>query len=280
MPNLSSQLSLYNLTLPFILVLGIPLAWLAVVTTTISLIVLQLRVSFVHLEIGIALAPYNVKRVLDIIQIDILRTKTRPPRANKPDFNWDTPIQTPPANLPRRARRYSSASATGLTPAHSAISLPLAQSIGPTRDFEGVGGWRLTPGVDDDEEDAWLRINSRLELPSESPRRHHKRSSTGGSFTGLGLAPQKLDITAAHFANAQSGAASPNMRRARQGSTTTLFGSEGYFAYAATGYGGKSGATTPSHVPRSAVDAAQRLSMASESTNSSKSSGLTMKPPG
>ncbi len=58
----------------------------------------------------------------------------------------------------------------------------LSQSVGPTRDFEGVGGWRLDKSSDDDDA-LWTGINSRLELPADHTRRHH-RSLTGGSMPG------------------------------------------------------------------------------------------------
>lgn len=61
--------------------------------------------------------------------------------------------------------------------------LGLSQSVGPTRDFEGVGGWRIGDPSDDDA--LWTNINSRLELPAHHERRH-KRSLTGGSAPGEG----------------------------------------------------------------------------------------------
>lgn len=61
----------------------------------------------------------------------------------------------------------------------------LSQSIGPTRDFEGVGGWRLVDNSTSDDDGLWTNINSRLELPAEHGnigRRHHHRSLTSGSL--------------------------------------------------------------------------------------------------
>lgn len=57
--------------------------------------------------------------------------------------------------------------------------LGLPQSVGPTRDYEGVGGWRL--GDDASDEETWKKFNAKLELPSDHAKRH-RRSATGGSI--------------------------------------------------------------------------------------------------
>jgi hypothetical protein len=58
----------------------------------------------------------------------------------------------------------------------------LLPSIGPERDFEGVGGWRLSG---DDE--TWTTINSRLELPDKQYHgRNHHRSPSGPTTPGEG----------------------------------------------------------------------------------------------
>ncbi|KAG8528549.1 uncharacterized protein KY384_007467 [Bacidia gigantensis] len=53
----------------------------------------------------------------------------------------------------------------------------------PTRDFEGVGGWRM-PGPDEDDV-LWTQMNSRLELPAagDDRYRHHRRSTTSSGLT-------------------------------------------------------------------------------------------------
>jgi hypothetical protein len=89
----------------------------------------------------------------------------------------------------RRASTASTASSqdTAVQSAHTSRFLKhknksLTALIGTselTRDFEGVGGWRV-PG-DDDEEALWMGINSRLQLPAETPTRRHARSLTGGA---------------------------------------------------------------------------------------------------
>ena len=86
--------------------------------------------------------------------------------------------------------------------------LGLSQSVGPTRDFEGVGGWRIGDASDD--EALWTNMNSRLELPAHHERRH-QRSLTG---------------------EAKFSSFSPEMNTARPRTPPThgsVFQSDGYF---------------------------------------------------
>ena len=57
----------------------------------------------------------------------------------------------------------------------------LNSTTGPDRDFEGVGGWKISDNSDN--EAIWMKINSRLELPIQNcdRRRRHHRSSTNGN---------------------------------------------------------------------------------------------------
>jgi hypothetical protein len=99
---------------------------------------------------------------------------------------------SPTRQRPRRTSTASTASSqdAALHSAHTSRLLKhknnsLTALIGTselTRDFEGVGGWRV-PG-DDDEEALWMGINSRLQLPAETPTRRHARSLTGGASPG------------------------------------------------------------------------------------------------
>jgi hypothetical protein len=68
------------------------------------------------------------------------------------------------------------------------VSLLGAGIQGPPRDFEGVGGWREAAD-DPAEEELWIGMNSRLELPAATPvrQRHHQRSLTGGSQRWSGV---------------------------------------------------------------------------------------------
>lgn len=71
---------------------------------------------------------------------------------------------------------------------HNGNNKPFAvvsSSLNLERDFEGVGGWRVT-GRHADYDDAWAQLNSRLELPLDTQRRHHHRSPSGGGTTTPG----------------------------------------------------------------------------------------------
>lgn len=92
----------------------------------------------------------------------------------------------------------------------------LSQSVGPTRDFEGVGGWRLDNNPSDDDA-LWTHFNSRLELPADHIRRHH-RSLTSGSTPG--------EMSRGH--GTFSPEAMMNTSRARTPPSTGI-GMEGYF---------------------------------------------------
>jgi hypothetical protein len=216
-------ISLYTLSLPLALLISIPLACFAVITTIIAASILTVRVTFVYLELGLAVIPQY-----------ILWTDNPHGRLSQRHSSQNVTFENSPATTPtieRRSRRLSNTSIIStLTPAASAVSLPLPRSVGLGRDFEGVGGWRLDQ--QSDEEQLWTKINSRLELPAESPRRyHHQRSLTGGSYSG----EQRERNQSPEFSMRRNGSFSPNTKRIR---TPTLArggftGLDGYFGMAA-----------------------------------------------
>lgn len=73
----------------------------------------------------------------------------------------------------------------GLHSGNQRDSFAMVSSLNMDRDFEGVGGWRVT-GKHADYDDAWAQLNSRLELPLDTQRRHHHRSPSGGGATTPG----------------------------------------------------------------------------------------------
>jgi len=148
----------------------------------------------------------------------------------------------------RRKRRSSSSSALSagsITPVAGENSLGLSQSVGAIRDYEGVGGWRLSELSDDDA--LWTKINSRLELPADHGRRHY-RSLTSGSISGDGK-------------RAASPEALMNTSRART-PPSTVFAGDGYFPQ-----------VLPSS-PRALKRTASALTGSSGSPGSSKGSSI------
>jgi len=162
----STQILLF----PFVLLFSIPVGVFATITTILAFSILSIRVTFVYIELVLAIIPhYLLGETTTKQEYDALKSKPSSPTL---------------ASSRRKKRRTSSNSITSpptgtITPENL---LGLSQSLGLARDFEGVGGWRLEKG--NDEEAIWTSLNSRLELPAEHGRRHHRRSLTSGSLPG------------------------------------------------------------------------------------------------
>ncbi|KAF2261329.1 hypothetical protein CC78DRAFT_359363 [Lojkania enalia] len=169
-PRLTSPL--YMLGPPLLLLVSIPLAAFAVVTTAFAVSTLAVRVSIVYFELSVAL----------------LHAYVFPPPP-KPTSKRASPPRTSPHRARHRRSSGSGSASQDLAPPNpprlrnkSTSSASFASLVGTselTRDFEGVGGWRV-PG-DDEEEALWMGMNSRLELPAAIPKRKHQRSLTSGS---------------------------------------------------------------------------------------------------
>lgn len=265
--------SLHIITLPLLITFSLPLAFLAFLTTTFAASILLLRLVLVHIELAIYLLPHYLLIALQLPPLASLPVVKSVASSRR---NSNTPPSSPPRT--RRSRRLSSTSISSTAPALrgsvSAISLPLPQS-NPLRDFEGVGGWRLSSNDSDNEgTDPWTRINSRLVLPAESPTRHHRRSLTGGNrpFFLTNESSYAVDMGM----GGSSGPWNPNTKRMRTpthgftaaNSVGTPVGEDGYFmdvsgqsvhsTTSSTGHGGTLGA----------------VASLSGSSVSSKSSGL------
>ncbi|KAM0317090.1 hypothetical protein ACHAO8_002655 [Botrytis cinerea] len=166
----------YAVILPFLFFFTFPIAVFAALTTTFAFCVLCFRVIIVYIELALAVIPYYLYGPRDEIKIA---------QSKRAIYN---PPNSPVRRKKRRSSASSSQSATGSNtpvPARvlkgSASVLALGQSVGPARDFEGVGGWRLGDSGSDDDA-LWTNMNSRLELPANHGRRHHQRSLTSGSI--------------------------------------------------------------------------------------------------
>lgn len=169
-----------NAFAPFILLsISIPLAILAVITTCTAITLLSLRAFTVYVQLGLALlsawirAPPS-KETSSVNHTRSANTPLRSPAirhgANRRSSIISLTSQDTITTDPKPATLHSkSGSFTALIGAHEI-----------TRDFEGVGGWRLSGN--DDEEALWMGINSRLKLPTQTNlrnARHHRRSRTG-----------------------------------------------------------------------------------------------------
>ncbi|TVY81564.1 hypothetical protein LSUE1_G002800, partial [Lachnellula suecica] len=164
---------LYTLTLPILVLFSLPIAIFACITTIIAFNILLFRVLLIYIDLAGAVLPYYLLGV-----------------SPRPYIPQKTPVSPTAVPVRRRKRSNSStgtitsiASHTSLSNSHSVLRL--SQSVGPTRDFEGVGGWRLDNPNSEEEDALWTKINGRLELPAEHGRRH-KRSLTGGAEIGRG----------------------------------------------------------------------------------------------
>lgn len=190
--------------LPSLFFFTIPIVFFASLTSILAFSVLAFRVVLIYIELAAAVVPYYIlgERSLTIA---IPRSKSF----------------VDPVTRTRRRKRRSSSSTTSTgsrTPLSADPSYIFNQSLNPTRDFEGVGGWRLDNPSDED--GLWTSINSRLELPADHGRRH-QRSLTSGSLpltrrANRSSSPEALMIT------------SPNTSRVRTPPTTMMCGN-GYF---------------------------------------------------
>lgn len=165
---------LYLLGPPLLLLVSLPLTIFAIITTVIAVSALTVRVSIVYFELGVALVHAYLF-----------------PPPQKPAPKQPSPRHTSP-NRSRNRRSSIISTASSQDAAASRPPLRLHQKSGSfvsligtseiTRDFEGVGGWRVSNG--DEEEALWMGMNSRLELPAVMMpvhKRKHQRSLTGGS---------------------------------------------------------------------------------------------------
>lgn len=221
----------HGIILPFIFIFAVPLAIFAAITTSVAFTILAFRVIVIYTELALNIIPSyfgsNKKSRYSLIP--------------------STPTSSSPTSGRRRKRRSSTSSnvslAGSLTPVASDSNLALIQSIGPDRDYEGVGGWRSDNPLED--ESLWTNINSRLELPADHGRRHH-RSLTGPTM------PMEIRYN-------RSYSHSPNTSRAR---TPPAYGAvvmgDNYF-----------GQHVPNRIPKTSSMA---MSTASASSGSSKSS--------
>jgi len=242
--------SLHSIILPFIFIFSIPLAIFATITSTIAFSILGFRVLVVYAELAVAVIPHY-----------LFRFGSRGPKRipaqtislGKP-YSSSASLRNSPTSR-RSKRRESNASAGSVASVGSMsdlpVALPVQESIGPQRDFEGVGGWHLGPPSEDDY--LWTSMNSRLELPADHVRRHH-RSLTSGSLPMDGRRSER-----SYSPEMRMGAMSPNTSRTRTPPIGGFGGGDSYFSAQGS--------------PRAVKRALSVVTAASGSSGSSKGSG-------
>ncbi|OAQ71263.1 hypothetical protein VFPPC_03590 [Pochonia chlamydosporia 170] len=219
----------YAFVVPFLFVVTVPLAILAGITTTLAFAVLIFRVVIVYLDVALSLIPQSLasfKRQKRYITHDarMPTTFTTTYGSSNGDSSAASSMPGPPLLHRRRRRRPSSSisilSTGGSTTPINEFGLGLMPSVGPERDFEGVGGWRAG-----DDDDAWTTINSRMELPDRQFTRHHYRSPSGGGATTPGdggVLMMKTRRRSPESKAAARTATSPNSSRTRTPSASRM----------------------------------------------------------
>lgn len=177
---------LYALTIPSLVLITLPLAILATITTTLAFSVLFLRAIVVYLDIAVSFVPQSLtgpssssaQQQAQAQRARTLRLAQSPP---PPPLVLSSPHSSTRSLHPRRRRRSS---ASVVSAPISERGLGLIPSVGAERDFEGIGGWRRANGQgqsDDEDELAWTTVNPPLQL--QLPR-HHARTASGPSGGG------------------------------------------------------------------------------------------------
>ncbi|EUC29660.1 hypothetical protein COCCADRAFT_8163 [Bipolaris zeicola 26-R-13] len=262
--SLSFELSMWSpvyAVAPFVLLsISIPLAFFALVTTSIAITLLSLRALAIYFRLAVAIVGAWLS--------PLPPSKHNPLRRSRP---VPASARHSPKSVHQRSRRTSITGTASIQGpgAYSAQSTNFLQRknnsltalIGTselTRDFEGVGGWRVAG--DDDEEALWMGINSRLELPAETPTRRRRLSYTGTASPG-----QRLSI------GSEILRMSPVQSRSRTPVRFVHDDEYGYFPQQPIPNN-----TRFSHSPDTAHERKRRKSTSASSTSSNTSTGLTI----
>ncbi|CZS97248.1 uncharacterized protein RAG0_06414 [Rhynchosporium agropyri] len=203
---------LYTLILPFLFLTTLPIFLFASLTTILAFSLLFLRVLVVYIELALTIIPYWILGPQSLtLPPSFSQASSHSPSTTSPTSpslyrnsgNTWSAVNAGGMGVRRRKRRGSGSSTLSATGSITPIpgengtiintGMGLNQSLGPNRDYEGVGGWRIEKDTGDgngsDNEGAeglWTRINSRLELPAEQHVRKHHRSLTAGSVMAGG----------------------------------------------------------------------------------------------
>lgn len=242
-PTMALLNPVYAFVVPFLFIVTVPLALLAGITTTFAFAVLIFRVIIVYLDVAFSLIPQSLASLK--FQGHYIRHQDQlapasfaSPTSSSIRHSLSTSSIHQQSLFQRRRRRRPSStisilSTGGSTTPVGDYGLGLMPSVGPERDFEGIGGWRSG-----DDDDVWTAINSRMELPDRGFGRQHYRTPSGGGATTPGdggVLMMKTRRRSPESRGSAMTASSPNSCRARTPSAsriqnmTTMGNPDSYF---------------------------------------------------
>ena len=222
-PSAIASGSLSLLFFPFLVLLSLVLIPLAIITTCLAVCALTFRATLVYVELLAALVRHRPRYDHGEVRFQVSNDKdgieekvlvhptgaTSKYGCRKSSRRESTHEISSAAQANSRGNLYSK---NGVFPQQSLVVyngfFDERNEALPSRDFEGIGGWRsVEPPVTRGEQDSasigssqfqWPMINSRLELPNPDPitsarpktddnrasaaKRKHKRSATAGQF--------------------------------------------------------------------------------------------------
>lgn len=158
-----------------LLLISLPLVTCAILTTTLAASTLLIRVNLVYIELGFAL----IRSWLVVDRPSQPSTQTLEGRFS-PSYSTSYRHRKRPSSASSAVSPQDATSTRKPPTASDSLASPVGAG-GMDRDFEGVGGWKLSGDSHDDA--LWIGMNSRLELPAASGdrQRRHARSLTSGS---------------------------------------------------------------------------------------------------
>ncbi|KAI9824388.1 MAG: hypothetical protein M1832_001923 [Thelocarpon impressellum] len=158
---------------PLLVLISVPLAGFALVTSSLAFSTLLVRVLMVYIELGVVIAHNYATST----------GGSNPRPAPRQAAVAVSPIMMQgTVRHSRSSRRSSVGNPAAAVPDMLPTTPGEGDAPGFVRDYEGVGGWRIAGPGEDDDDAAWQAMNSRLELPAAPERkRRHRRSLTSGS---------------------------------------------------------------------------------------------------
>ena len=171
---------IHAVIIPSLCLVTVPLAILAGITTTVAFGVLIIRLLLIYLDIAISVVPQSLSGITKHVFSQPISATAAPP---PPRLASPSPLRRQQPSYNHRRRRSSASARSGSASSISERGLGLIPSVGPDRDFEGIGGWRFG-GAEDDE--LWTTVSPRPDAPTRNHHHHHRTPSGGPTTPGDG----------------------------------------------------------------------------------------------